>query len=183
MEKSPEISDGHQTALFWEYDSRSVHRWNVDPVDKPNLSSYHIMEGNPIFFTDVLGNTVNSTHTDENGKVIAVYDDGDFGVYRHKDATTKEEVTQLREKTGKTSGGGEKMGETLYWDEFVNTYSGGVMKVNIKYGESWEQLLNEKMTLAKAMDFMQIAQESRNGGIFSIQDIENAQYTYKETLL
>lgn len=58
QEKSPEISSGHTTAKFWEYDSRSVHRWNVDPVPIPSLSSYHIMQGNPILLSDPLGDKV-----------------------------------------------------------------------------------------------------------------------------
>lgn len=63
---------------------------------------------------------ISSTHTDEQGNVIAVYDDGDLGVYRHTDATTREEIDKKREATGTTSGGGDKMGRTAFWDEFAS---------------------------------------------------------------
>jgi hypothetical protein len=42
QEKVNEIAGicNHNTALFWEYDSRLGRRWNTDPVVKPNESSY-----------------------------------------------------------------------------------------------------------------------------------------------
>ncbi len=46
------------TALFWEYDTRLARRWNIDPIGKPSLTSYHAFEDNPILFSDILGNTV-----------------------------------------------------------------------------------------------------------------------------
>jgi hypothetical protein len=61
-----------------------------------------------------------STHTNELGEVIAVYNDGDLGVYVHSDAKTKEDVTKKRAKTGTTSGGGTLIGFTAYWNEFIN---------------------------------------------------------------
>jgi RHS repeat-associated protein len=65
-------------------------------------------------------NSFRSTHTNEQGEVIAVYNDGDLGVYVHSDAKTKEDVTKKRAKTGTTSGGGKFIGFTAYWDEFIN---------------------------------------------------------------
>ena len=43
-----------------------------------NLYTY--TRNNPTNYTDPDGK---STHTDRDGKVVAVYDDGDLGVYRH----------------------------------------------------------------------------------------------------
>ena len=57
QEKSPEISNGHTTALFWEYDSRIAKRWNVDPRPVVSISPYAVMQGNPILFSDPLGDT------------------------------------------------------------------------------------------------------------------------------
>lgn len=57
-----------------------------------------------------------STHTDAFGKVLAIYDDGDLGVYRHETAKTKDDVEQLYRSSPGTSGGGELMGET--WTPF-----------------------------------------------------------------
>jgi hypothetical protein len=58
QEKSPEIAEGHTTALYWEYDTRIGRRWNVDPEWKkyPNLSPYATFDDNPIFKKDPLGN-------------------------------------------------------------------------------------------------------------------------------
>ncbi|THD66634.1 hypothetical protein E7Z59_12655 [Robertkochia marina] len=62
-----------------------------------------------------------STHTDEDGNVIAVYDDGDLGVYRHE-GQGDEAKTNLEESytSENTSAGGEKMGESLHSLSFAN---------------------------------------------------------------
>ena len=46
------------TAELWQYDSRLGRRWNIDPVDKPWESSYLTFGGNPILYSDVLGNDI-----------------------------------------------------------------------------------------------------------------------------
>jgi LysM domain len=61
QEKVDEISGtgNHNTALFWEYDTRLGRRWNLDPVDQVNISNYAVNYNNPIQFNDPLGNTGN----------------------------------------------------------------------------------------------------------------------------
>ena len=58
QEKSTEInSDGNlYNAEYWEYDSRIVRRWNVDPINKEYESPYSVFGNNPIFNIDPLGN-------------------------------------------------------------------------------------------------------------------------------
>lgn len=46
------------TAEFWEYDPRSIRRWNRDPVVKPWESPYAAFSNNPIVFIDVKGDSV-----------------------------------------------------------------------------------------------------------------------------
>ncbi|MEM9982560.1 MAG: hypothetical protein AAF734_08695, partial [Bacteroidota bacterium] len=58
QERTPEINDNHYTALFWEYDSRTARRWNLDPKPNPSISQYNVFAGNPIMFSDVLGDTI-----------------------------------------------------------------------------------------------------------------------------
>jgi hypothetical protein len=56
QENSDEIAAGLTTAMYWEYDSRVVHRWNVDPVPKSMISPYVVFGDNPIMYVDPLGN-------------------------------------------------------------------------------------------------------------------------------
>jgi hypothetical protein len=57
QEKDDEIAGAGSinTAEFWQYDTRLCRRWNVDPVVKPDRSSYSCFANNPIFHTDVKG--------------------------------------------------------------------------------------------------------------------------------
>jgi hypothetical protein len=57
QEKTDEISgDGnHNTAMFWEYDTRLGRRWNVDPAGYPFQSHYSVNNNNPSLFCDPLG--------------------------------------------------------------------------------------------------------------------------------
>jgi len=55
QEKSTEINDALTTAQFWEYDSRIGKRWNVDPILKVGESPYLCFSGNPIIYSDLLG--------------------------------------------------------------------------------------------------------------------------------
>ena len=73
------------TTEFRQYDPR-VGRWlTIDPLANkfPWQSPYVGFDNNPIFFTDKTGTSSESTHLDEDGNVVAVYDDGDLGVYQH----------------------------------------------------------------------------------------------------
>ena len=60
QEKVDEISGlgNHNTALFWEYDTRLGRRWNLDPKPNASISSYSAFANNPILYTDVLGDTI-----------------------------------------------------------------------------------------------------------------------------
>jgi len=48
-------SGNHNTAEFWEYDTRVGRRWNVDPVTKPGESSYMVLSNSPIWKIDPSG--------------------------------------------------------------------------------------------------------------------------------
>jgi len=78
-----------------------------------------------------------STHTDKDGNVVAVYDDGDLGVYKHNrnTAQAKAEVEKYYNENN-TSAGGEKMRESLHSLSFANqskyNETGEVKAANIK---------------------------------------------------
>ena len=58
-EKSNEIAGegNHTTALFGEYDTRLVRRWNPDPKPDISLSVYSVFNNNPIWHIDILLDT------------------------------------------------------------------------------------------------------------------------------
>ena len=57
QEKTDEIAGpgNHNTATFWEYDTRLGRRWNIDPKQIIGISPYVINGNNPIYYTDPLG--------------------------------------------------------------------------------------------------------------------------------
>jgi len=59
QERTDEISGSgnHTTAMFWEYDTRLGRRWNQDPKPNPSISNYAAFANNPIFYTDIFGDT------------------------------------------------------------------------------------------------------------------------------
>jgi hypothetical protein len=63
QEKTDEISGpgNHNTALFGEYDSRLVRRWNRDPKPSALISIFAIVGNNPIWFNDPFLDTIKST--------------------------------------------------------------------------------------------------------------------------
>jgi len=58
QEKESELNENITTALYWEYDSRIVRRWNVDPKPNVSESGYATFGNNPIWFVDVKGDTI-----------------------------------------------------------------------------------------------------------------------------
>ena len=57
MEKDDEVKGkgNSYTAEFWEYDTRLGRRWNIDPVVKPERSTYNAFSNNPIRRIDPRG--------------------------------------------------------------------------------------------------------------------------------
>jgi hypothetical protein len=104
-----------------------------------------------------------STHTDEEGNVIAVYNDGDLGVYKHTEAKTKADIDLKRKNSGKKSGGGEKTGETPYWNEFRQGD-------RIMFGETWNNALVDLAVDASEKGRGAIAIQSTTGGKYDIKN-------------
>ncbi len=75
QEKDDEIagSGNIYTAEYWEYDSRTGRRWNIDPVVKPWESSYACFNNNPVLHNDVNGDDSGvSTKKDKDGKITNI---------------------------------------------------------------------------------------------------------------
>ena len=61
----------HNTAEFWEYDTRLGRRWNLDPKPNSSWSSYSTFGNNPVLMNDILGDTtkVYNTQSDYLGTI------------------------------------------------------------------------------------------------------------------
>ena len=145
------VTGSHYTTFYRELDTRVVRWWTIDPKTSltPWESPYTSMGNNPIWFNDPLGD-IASTHTDEKGNVIAVYDDGDLGVYKHK-GNREEAIKEVNKNysASNTGAGGVKMGETITWDSFTD-YDAGTPVGNISFGSN------------EAADFLQSLQANIN---------------------
>lgn len=98
QEKLDEISGSgtHNTALYWEYDTRLSRRWNLDPKPTASETQYSSMRGNPIWFKDFLGDVVTG---DKNGKEL--YDKGRQKIKNNINSITN----KIAEITNKSSSG------------------------------------------------------------------------------
>jgi len=101
------------------YDPAIGRTWQVNPMADSYYpwSPYAWVMNNPLKYIDPTG--LFSTHTDEDGNVVVVYDDGDLGVYRHQGSVTKEDVDSKHSKDN-TSAGGEKIGRSIHTFSFAN---------------------------------------------------------------
>nr|HMQ70841.1 polymorphic toxin type 44 domain-containing protein [Ignavibacteria bacterium] len=133
-----------------------------------------------------MGVGVESTHTDEDGNVIAVYDDGDDGVYLHSNGTTKAQIDQQRTDNKNTGGTGTNIGEiggTLNADGiYTNTLNKNIEEAKsiynpftfrnyVKTNGKWDLKNNKKTIYGLANDGK--TQFSFNGELMESQDIGN----------
>jgi RHS repeat-associated protein len=153
-----------------------IGRWTKpDPLAEISRrwSPYGYGLNNPIRNIDVDG--MLSTHTDEDGNVLAVYDDGDLGVYKHEanadgKQPTRHQIDKRHEKS--KSAGGEKMGETKYWDEFENPDSHNP-EGRINFGESFDSDIENTRVQADLMG-MDLYDMGENSKLHQLFDFKNS---------
>ena len=146
---------------------------SVDPMaDKyPSISPYAYCAWNPVRLVDPDGREI-STHTDEEGNVVAVYNDDDNGVYRHRGNReyTLSELQNSYSSTN-TAAGGERMGETEYWDEFISPEDGSTLTdTRIQFGKSFMPIIERKHQISLGMNLLEISSASAGGGDFDIKN-------------
>src|SRR3546814_5426331 len=117
-----------------------------------------------------------STHTDEEGNVSDVCSSDLLGVYRHQKNADGGSVTkaQLDKRHAKsTSAGGEKMGETEFWDEFIapgdDQGSGRILFSN-NPERSWDKLVEWGNERARNQDLTITMDESKLNQVLDIKN-------------
>ncbi|MCO5253546.1 MAG: hypothetical protein M9892_04170 [Bacteroidetes bacterium] len=161
--KDDEIFEGAYSAEYWMYDSRLGRRWNNDPKPNPSVSVYACFGNNPIWFTDVAGDTTVFVNTIElkKGYSEANKDKGwteeqmnkNFDAYKNrlfKDLELMYRDNNLNVVVEETTLTFDqiKLNETDHYISFESFYSHGVRGVNfsnrsvIYYSEFTEAMKN-----------------------------------------
>ena len=138
----------------------------------PSISPYAYCAWNSVKLVDPDGKEI-STHTDEAGNVVAVYDDGDNGVYMHRgDANAH---LKKHYSADNTSAGGRYMGESLHSLSFAdqNLYNKtGKVKaqqgMTIDYG-SIELTIMADMIMDQEPSLLQYERNAGGGGDWDIK--------------
>jgi hypothetical protein len=105
-----DASGNHYTAEFWEYDSRTGRRWNIDPKPNLEISGYVCFSNSPILFNDIKGDSIRYSikgqmytwryRETKDGELNGwgFYDDKDK-IYNGTDATIKEVSIAITKST------------------------------------------------------------------------------------
>ncbi len=112
-ERDEETGYGYFGARYMDHELMTM--WlSVDPMaDKyPSISPYAYCAWNPVKLVDPDGMEI-STHIDCDGNVVAVFNDGDYGIYQHSGTTQQaREEANRKHSSCMPSAGGLKVGET-----------------------------------------------------------------------
>jgi RHS repeat-associated protein len=140
--------------------------------DPQSLNRYSYVHNNPLRNIDPFGH---STQTANNGDVLAVYNDGDLGVYQHTDIDNLADYGG--QKLDSDDEGTNYMGETERWGEFAQvdkSHPDGIdgsrgKNAFIHFGTSIDGQLKGFEKDSANMGSLRTALNSRNGGSLDIK--------------
>ena len=166
---------------WYDYGARhydaALGRWLVvDPLAEKyySTSAYGYCLNNPVKYVDPTGCAA-STHTDSLGTVVAVYNDGDLGVYKHNsDKSGTQQLLAENYSSTNTSANGEKMGETYEWNSFVNPGTGDpIGKINFGSTKAAQEVFKHMniplKVKANSAKLLLYAFNANNGELFDIK--------------
>jgi hypothetical protein len=163
------------------FDMLIPKRWlSMDPLASkfPQQSPYSGFDDNPIFLIDPDGK---STHTSNDGTVIAVYNDKDLGVY--KQDVNSNFIGPMTVKTG------ELKGQTKFWDEFRAIDHNGQTSAEIgkgakiEFNVKWDPIINTFHKESLKLNLYEIAEQSKPNRRLDIKKdkkITPSEYTGRE---
>jgi hypothetical protein len=83
------------SAEFWQYDTRTVRRWNLDPIPQTNVSDYAALGLSPLMNRDPLGAKKDWFVNEETGDVIHLPGVSDISTYSGALEGGKENYTKF----------------------------------------------------------------------------------------
>ena len=154
------------------YDPASCIFLQPDPLAEKyyGFSPYNYCAGDPVNLVDPEGSSL-STHTDAFGNIVAVYNDGDLGVYRHNGDReyTKNDLDKLYSKS--TSAGGTKMGESVQIFSFATNAGDADTSIRIDFNSmeltyAVQSIIDAKPSLTEYM------KNAQSKGIWDLKEQE-----------
>jgi RHS repeat-associated protein len=116
QEKMDEIAGvvNHNTALFWEYDTRLGRRWNWDPVVHAGYSGYSVFMNNPLVYIDPLGlDSVNSKDNAKVGDMVCTDDENGNATWAAKGSAISEVTVKAKRTPENNSDSNIGLGKTV----------------------------------------------------------------------